>query len=131
MVGVAALLLLAGLVAAVVVDGPSPSATRVAAELLRDDARFGTTAEAASTFLRVSEELAAEAERCEAGDGRSDRDRCRRYFASAAYARVAAVGLVKCSRPEVFAARADMLDHVEALAADPADAAVPPPPRCG
>ena len=116
-------------VIAVALRGDGSSAAAIARQAAEDDGRFGTTAEAAQTFLHISEVLATEAEHCDRDETRPRRE-CRSYFGAAAYARVASVGVVRCSRPELFDARQAMKGYLRQLEDDPAAATVPPPPRC-
>jgi hypothetical protein len=119
--------------AAVLADREEPSFVAQARNLTDDDAGFGSARESAGTLSRVSDLLAAQAERCEArrdADDPSAAASCRPYFAAAAYARIASVGVRRCSRPELFDARQAMDRYLATLEAAPEAASVPPPPRC-
>ena len=133
-VAVAAVLLV---VAAVVLvrARPSPSPVDEARRLVRADDNFATATEAGVTFTRVSSRLQSAAEDCRRSVSSTDdttrEERCDGLFSGAAYARVSAVAILRCTRPGVFEARTSMRTYLDALAA--AEDAVPPLPpvvRC-
>lgn len=124
-------------VAVVVVVARSSSSTPVddARELVRADDNFATATEAGVTFTRVSSRLQSAAEQCRRSspppDEATRQARCDGLFSGAAYARVSAVAILRCTRPGVFEARASMRTYLDALAASEAAApALPPVVRC-
>ena len=128
----AALVVVAGVVAA---ETASPSPVEEARRLVRADENFATATEAGVTFTRVSSRLQSAAEACRrspSSPGDAVRQaRCDGLFSGAAYARVSAVAVLRCTRPGVFDARASMRTYLDALAStDDASPPLPPVVRC-
>ena len=123
----AAALAVAAIAAAVTLvlsDDGSP--VEQALELVNDDSRFGTATESGVTFGRVSRVLK------DAGDGCGDEDapRCAMYFSAAAWAQIAAVQVLGCTRPGIALARRALRAHLQDMAdGDPPDR-LPTVPHC-
>ena len=103
----AAVALLAVAVAVAVLragQDPGGRALGHARDLVADDANFATAIESGVTFTKVSTELEHAADDCEP----SSALRCENLYAAAGYARVSAVGVLRCTRPGVFDARQAM-----------------------
>lgn len=122
-VAVAVLLAVAVIAAIPRMRGGDPIAQ--ARTLANDDDAFATATSAGVTFAKVSRML----ER--AGDSCSDEDsaqasRCAALFAGAGYARVSAVGVLRCTLPARYDARRGLVAYLDAVAGD--EAAHEPPP---
>ena len=109
---------LAGIVLAAVVamalvatrDTPTGLArVRVA---LNDDDRFTNGPTAGETVATASKWLLDDGESCEADRGKGD-PRCAARLSAAAYASVAAVGLVDCTAPGVFRTRRALVQYID------------------
>jgi hypothetical protein len=132
--GAAVALLLVSVLAVAVLQrrGPGDASDRLrdAIGLVADDDNFATATESGVTFTKVSTALEGAADRCRpADDGTA---RCDALYASAGFARVSAVAILRCTRPGVYDAREQMRTYLEALAKDDRAApAVPPVITCG
>ena len=105
-----------------------------ARHLVRSDRNFATATETGVTFTKVSRHLESAAETCRSATRSTDLERqarCDGLFSGAAYARVSAVAVLRCTRPGVFEARASMRAYLDELAAsEEAAPALPPIVRC-
>lgn len=129
-----AAIVLVAVVTLAAVRSSAPTPLEEARRLVRSDANFATATETGVTFTKVSRRLEAAAESCRSGATASDvtrRTRCDALFSGAAYARVSAVAVLRCTRPGVFEARASMATYLDEVAAsDDAAPALPPIVRC-
>ena len=102
-----------------------------AVTLARDDDRWTTPRGSASTMVAIGELLRRDAEACAAerpeGAGSSD---CKPLFAGSAHAQAGSVGLLRCSRVELFDAREAMRAYLASLASEPSAARLPALPYC-
>jgi hypothetical protein len=118
----AGVLVVAGVVA--VRAMASPSALTSARRALDADGDFTRASDAGAALTRVSEHLERAAAACD--DGAT---RCADLFTAAAFARVGAVRVLRCGRPEIFAFRTGMRSYLVAL--DRGEVATPPlAPAC-
>ncbi len=91
---------------------------------LESDADFTRASDAGAALTRVSEHLERAAHGCD-----HTPTRCADLFTAAAFARVGAVGVLRCGRPEIFEFRSGMRSYLAAL--DDGEAASPPlAPAC-
>ena len=107
LVTVAAVALLAGAVGFALLrstEDPGDRALRHAHALVADDDNFVTAIETGVTFTKVSTDLERAADDCKPERA----PRCENLDAAAGYARVSAVGVLRCTRPGVFDARRAM-----------------------
>ena len=121
-------LLVLGLVAVAVhvarAGGSSPLAH--ARRLAADEGRFSTALDAGRTFALVSQDLQRAGDEC-TGHPSSPAARCAALYAGAGYARVSAAGILRCTRPDVFTARATLRRELDVLAGSATAAPSPPP----
>ena len=116
----AAVVIVLLLVVAVVVvvlrarQDPGARALHHAQQLVADDDNFVTATESGVTFTKVSSALEDAADDCHP----ANTARCANLYASAGYARVSAVGVLRCTRPGVFDARHAMRTLLDRLDAD-------------
>lgn len=102
-------------------DGPLD---RAIAALAPGDA-FSRASSAGVALTRVSAHLEDAADDC----GDAGTPRCADLFTAAAFARVGAVAVLRCGRPEIFAFRAGLRDYL--LSVDSGRGATPPAaPAC-
>lgn len=111
-----------------------PSGIALARQILDDDQSFATPVDAGVALTRISVALQDAGEGC--GDSITDRastgtsgDGCSHLFSAAAYARVAAVEVLPCTRRGVAEARKALQSYLDSLESDPATSA-PPLPAC-
>jgi hypothetical protein len=130
-VAIAAVALLAGLGAVAMTalrGGRDPGARALghARDLVADDANFATAIESGVTFTKVSTDLEQAADDCKPSNG----PRCENLYAAAGYARVSAVGILRCTRPGVFDARQSMRGLLRDLDDDAGEATIPAVVNC-
>lgn len=101
-------------------DDPLTTARRLAG----DDRQFETATATGVAFTRISSALEAAAESCGTGA------RCDALYAGAGWARVSAVGVLRCTRPGIFDARARLRRYVARLESDAPPPTPPPPVTC-
>ncbi len=112
---IAVALLAAGILVSRTVGRDDP--LQDARALVADDEGFGSATRSGVTLTRISERLEAAGERCLAEDGGN----CDALFAGAGYSRVSAVGILRCTAPAIFEARAALRNYLERLSdGDPA-----------
>jgi hypothetical protein len=99
-----------------------------ARQLAADEGGFDTATSAGVTLTRISRDLEAAADDCASSDG-ARAARCSSLYAGAGYARVSAAGVLRCTRPGVFDARAELRRYLDALVAG-RDPQPPAPPGC-
>ena len=121
--GLAVLVLAAILVAVVLRDRPDH--LERARQELADDAAFVGPRTAGAALVTASVELQRAGDACE-DDGDAG---CDRLYTAAAFARVSAVDVLDCRRPDLFTFRARFRAYVDDLAAG-ASPVPPNPPRC-
>jgi hypothetical protein len=96
-----------------------------ARDLVADDGNFATAIESGVTFTKVSTALEDAADDCEP----ATEARCENLYAAAGFARVSAVGVLRCTRPGVFDARQAMRTLLDDLD-DAATARIPAVVSC-
>lgn len=87
------------------------SAVEEAHGLLADDTGFETAEDAGVTFVRIARVMLDGGEAC-ADDRGDSHPACEAMFSSSAFAQVAAVRVLECTHPGIFAAREAMREHV-------------------
>ena len=110
----AVVLVLVAVLAAAVASRTNPVDDAI--EIVEDDAQFVRAADAGVAFLRISRVLTAGGDSCEGGE---TEPRCASYFQGAGYAQVAAVRVIRCTRPGIFEHRAAMREYLHELRDDP------------
>lgn len=112
----------------------APTDLGVARAWADDDDAWVTALQAGQTSAEVSELLVSESERCGAEEDEEDDAatavRCERMLETAAWARVSSVALLRCTRPGVFAFRADLRRALDALIEGDGLDQPPPIPGC-
>lgn len=93
-----------------------------------DDAAWVTALQAGQTSAEVSDLLLRAAD--EDGCGGDVAARCERLLQTAAWTRVSSVALLRCTRPGVFAFRADLRRALDALVDGDGLDEPPPVPAC-
>jgi hypothetical protein len=121
-------LALAGIGAAVV-HRDEKTGVDEARDLVRDVDRWATAEESANTMVAITIALRREAEAC-ATKHSAQAAECRPLFAGSAHAQGGSIGLLRCSRVEVFDARDAMDTYLRALQDDAAKARLPVLPYC-
>jgi hypothetical protein len=105
-------------------DDPLGEARSMAA----DDGGFESATRAGVTLTKISERLESAGDRCLTS--RTRKQSCDAFFAAAGYSRVSAVGILSCTAPGIFDARATLRDYLERLAGGFRGLDTPPVVRC-
>jgi hypothetical protein len=103
-----------------------------ARDLAADADGWDSGDEAAATLARVTELLLDGARGCD-GDDRAGGAACAARSAAAGYTEVLALLVLRCTAPDRFEARTELvryLDDVLAMGADDLPPSPPPPPAC-
>jgi hypothetical protein len=94
-----------------------------------EDDRWTTPNESANTMITIGELLRRDAEAC-ATDHSPGAPECKPFFAGSAHAQAGSVGLLRCTRVELFDAREAMRSYLSVLASDAPHARLPDLPYC-
>lgn len=95
--------------------------------LIHDDGRFATARGAARALVQVTDVLAAEARRCRRDADRAEQH-CRDLSSAAAFAQVAAVEAVSCTRPGIQDIRIGLSSYLNGIRDQPRGTTVTVPP---
>lgn len=93
---------------------PRPSALAVTRAALLDDHRFANGPTAGGTLASLSGRLIDDGKACQRRHGEND-PRCRVRLSAAAYTRVTAFIVVRCTAPGVYRARTSLLQYIDAI----------------
>ena len=122
------MLAIAGIGAAVA-HRDAESGVDEAVRLVADDAGWSGAEVSANTMLAISTALRRDAESCAKETSAADA-RCRPLFAGSAHSHAGAIGLLRCTRVDLFDAREAMRTYVAALRDDITSARLPALPYC-
>jgi len=126
---IAIALVAVGGILALLVGRDDPTGIDAAVELARDSDAWATADGSAKTMLAIGVALRRDAEDCAKARSADDAD-CRPLFAGSAHAQTGAVGVLRCTRVELFDAREAMITYLGALEDAPSSARLPALPYC-